>query len=226
MASLTLPFSFTAWICTLLLLLPQVCSTAAPFSQYILAPPSRIVFPVSVHKVNGTVSNAASLTSITGTDSTTGIATFQGPSAVTFDFGKNVAGIVSVVVGNSTVNGSAVVQAGDAWIGVTFSESSMWISGVASDATADAGQDVPLWLPVGQGAGTYTVEPWFQRGGFRYLSLVANASATINVVSVWSNVTFSPDMEDLQAYTGYFNSDDELLNRIWYAGEFVLFFFG
>lgn len=57
------------------------------------------------------------------------------------------------------------------------------------------------------------------------MSLVANASATINVVSVWSNVTFSPDMEDLQAYTGYFNSDDELLNRIWYAGTYASFSF-
>lgn len=149
MASLSSPFSFIIpWICTLAILLPQIVSASAPFSQYILAPPSRIVFPVSVHQVNGTVSNAASLTSITGTDNTTGIATFQGPSAVTFDFGKNVAGIVSLVVGNSTLNGSALTQAGDAWIGVTFSESSLWISGEASDATADAGQDVVRIFPI------------------------------------------------------------------------------
>lgn len=89
----------------------------------------------------------------------------------------------------------------------------MWISGEASDATADAGQDVPLWLPVGQGPGTYTVGPEFQRGGFRYLSPVANTSATVDVVSILSNITFAPD-QDLQDYSGFFNLDNELLNRI------------
>jgi len=208
--------SVKAYTAVTLLLCFQTTS-AALFSQYILAPPSRTVFPVSIHTINGTVSNALSLISLTGTDNTTGTATIQGTSAVTLDFGKNIGGIISITVGNSS--------AADAWIGITFSESSLWISGEASDATADAGQDSPLWIPVGRGPGTYTVEPQFERGAFRYASLVGNTSATVDVASVWCNITFAPDMENLQDYSGWFNSDDELLNRIWYAGEFIIFLF-
>jgi hypothetical protein len=44
----------------------------------------------------------------------------------------------------------------DAQIGLTYTESSLWISGQANDATADAGLNEVLWLPLGKGAGTYT----------------------------------------------------------------------
>jgi hypothetical protein len=64
-------------------LLPAlVC--AAQYEEYILAPASRTLHPVSVHKVNGSVSGAESLIG-----ESTGSATFQGQSAaVTYDFGK------------------------------------------------------------------------------------------------------------------------------------------
>ena len=63
------------------LLLATIVS-AAQYEQYILAPKSRTLHPASVHKVNGSVSNAESLTS-----DSLGNAIFQGPSAVTYDFG-------------------------------------------------------------------------------------------------------------------------------------------
>ena len=187
-------------------------AVAVPYSQYILAPSSRTLYPSSIYKVNGTVENAESLT-----NSAVGNATFTGAnSSVTFDYGKNIAGVVSVTVGTSSSL--------DAFIGLTYTESSEWISGLGSDATADAGIDAILWLPVGQGAGSYSVSREHERGGFRYLSLITNTSATIEVTEISTNFTAAP-VNDLQAYTGYFHSNDELLNRIWYAGKEMHLFY-
>ncbi|GIK02051.1 hypothetical protein Aspvir_006094 [Aspergillus viridinutans] len=183
-----------------------VC-TAVPYEEYILAPASRDLIPKRVYHVNGSISDPSALTNTKG-----GKATFHGVSYVTYDFGHNIAGIVSLDVSQ--------VSSQDAFIGITFSESSLWINNEACDATADAGLDSPLWLPVGHGSGRYTAEKKHNRGAFRYLTLVANTSATIVVESVRVNFTAAPT-HDLRAYTGYFHCNDELLNRIWYAGAYT-----
>lgn len=185
----------------LLLALPV---SAIPYSNYILAPESRTLYPAFVHKVNGSVSAANSLVGKPGS------AVFNGTSSITFDYAKNIAGVVSVTVGHSS--------SPDAFLGLTYTESSLWINGQASDATADAGLDEVIWLPVGKGPGTYTVDRIHERGGFRYLSVVSNSEATIQVTSVVTNYTAAPQ-QDLRAYRGYFHCNDELLNRIWYAGK-------
>lgn len=180
---------------------------ASNYSEYILAPASRTIYPAAIHRVNGSVSNADSLLS-----SPNGNAILTGNSSITFDYTKNIGGIVSVIVASSNLPPDTV-------LGVTFTESSLWINDQACDATADAGLDTPLWLSVGaDGPGTYTVGAEFDRGAFRYLSLVSNASVPIVVTSVAVHFTAAPTQE-LQNYSGYFHSDDDLLNRIWYAGE-------
>ncbi|KAJ5305876.1 hypothetical protein N7508_004891 [Penicillium antarcticum] len=192
-----------------LLLTPALAaaSSSIPYEQYILAPRSRDLIPPSVHSVNGSVTGAKSLTQLSGSE-----ATFYGVSSVTYDFGKNVAGLVSLDVGSSSSS--------SAFLGVTFSESSLYISNQASDATADAGLDTPLWLNVGKGAGKYTPEEKYLRGGFRYLTVVSNTTATVPLKSLRVKFTAAPD-QDLRAYTGYFHSDDELINKIWYAGAYT-----
>jgi len=55
-----------------------VATQSVPYSEYILAPASRTLFPASVYKVNGTVTGAESLTRVNGS------ATFQGVSSVTY----------------------------------------------------------------------------------------------------------------------------------------------
>lgn len=182
--------------------------TGIPYDEYILAPATRDLIPASVYQVCGSVVGASALTS----DSSATNATFSGISSATYDFGRNVAGIVSVGIGSSSSQ--------DAFIGVTFSESSLWINTKASDATADAGLDSPLWFPVGSGPGVYTAERKHNRGGFRYLTLVSNTTATVSVNSVQVNFTAAPT-QDLRAYTGYFHSNDELINKIWYAGAYT-----
>jgi hypothetical protein len=164
------------------------------------------VYPSSVFQINGTVTNADTLTQASGG------ATFQGPSAVTLDFSKNIGGFVSLTVGNSSSSNAALALA--------YTESSEWISGNSSDGTQN-GVDQLIYLPVGQGPGTYTVDKDHERGGFRYLSLISNTSDTIDVSSVSVNFTSAPAQQDLQAYAGYFHSNDEVLNRIWYAGAYT-----
>lgn len=105
---------------------------SVPYSEYILAPSSRTVFPVAVYNINGTVDNAEGL--LNGVNTT---ATFSAVSAVTYDFGKDIAGQVSLVAGDSAYSPDAV-------IGLTYTESSLWIAGYACDAAASEDVDEPL----------------------------------------------------------------------------------
>ena len=110
----------------------------------------------------------------------------------------------------------------DQYIGLTYTESSLWISGEGCDATADAGIDEALWFHV-TGPGNYTVERKHERGGFRYLSLLHNTTGSTEVQQVTVQFTPMPHWQDdqLRNYTGYFHCNDELINRIWYAGAYT-----
>ncbi|KAJ9615742.1 hypothetical protein H2200_001819 [Cladophialophora chaetospira] len=183
--------------------------SAVRYAQYILTPSSRTILPASVYNVNGTVENAAGLLN------TGGNATFTGPSAVTYDFGKNVAGLVSFDY-NTTAN------ARNEYIGISFTESSLWINSDGCDATADAGIDEALWFSV-NGSGHRQASKEHQRGGFRYLNVYHNTSGMVTLSNLSIHFTAVPQKAegDLQAYTGYFHTNDEQLNRIWYAGAYT-----
>lgn len=176
-------------------------------SSYILAPDSRTIHPASIFKINGPITNAASLLG-----SANGNAQFSGSSSVTFDHGKNIAGVVSVTVGTYSSPGAT--------ISLTYTESSLYINNISCDMTAGPQFDEPISLPVGQGPGTYTVDRHHERGAFRYLTLTASNDASILVTSVSTQFTASPVAHDLRHYSGYFHANDEKLNRIWYAGGF------
>ena len=166
---------------------------AIPYDQYILAPPSRILHPIAVYKINGTVTNAESVT-----EGNSGTLVFQDESAVSYDYSKNIAGVVSINVTN--------VSDADQYIGITFSESSLWISGLYSDATADAGRDEALWFHV-TAPGVYTVDAEHERGGFKYLSLVHNSTGRVEISEVTTHFTPIPHYKEdqMRNYTGYFH---------------------
>jgi hypothetical protein len=168
------------------------------YDEYILAPSSRTLYPSSVYTINGTVDNADSLCG-----SSPGSASFQDWSSVAYDYSKNIGGIVSVTVGAT----SDFSQ----FIGVAFSESSLWISGNWSDATADAGNDEILWWQITE-PGVYTFEPKYERGGFRYLTLVHNTTGTVEVTQVSTHFSAVPHFEEdqLRNYTGWFNCNGKL----------------
>ncbi|KAK8168811.1 bacterial alpha-L-rhamnosidase domain-containing protein [Phyllosticta citrichinensis] len=184
-------------------------SHAIPYEEYILAPSSRDLHPVSVYKINGTVNGADTLTG-----DALGSATFTDDSAVTYDYGKNIGGVVSLTIGE--------VSDENQYIGVTFSESSLWISGKSSDATTDSGADEILWFQPKK-AGTYSARREQDRGSFKYLSLVKNTTGTLEVTQVTTHFTAMPHYADdqMRNYSGYFHCDDELINRVWYAGAYT-----
>ncbi|KAI3402130.1 hypothetical protein diail_59 [Diaporthe ilicicola] len=186
---------------------------AVPYGEYILAPSSRTVYPVSVYHVGGTVDNAEGLTGGANTTVTISGSSQAGEnSSVTVDFGRNIAGQVSLAAEDSSDPNAAI------WL--TFSESSLWVSSYGSDAIADSGLDAPIPLSRGGGSGPHTVDRIYARGGFRYLTLINNGTADIQLSGLSVLYTAAPT-QDLQGYTGYFHSNDELLNRIWYAGAYT-----
>ena len=195
---------FAAW------LLPCLAASfrASDYSGYILAPSTRTLAASSIYRVRGNVTNVKSLL-----QSTTVPATIHGPASATLDFGRNVAGIVSIHVGKASKRNTT--------LGVTFSESSAYVSSQASDATQDAGLDKALLFDVGAGPGTYTASKAHSRGAFRYLTIVGSAESTIDVEQVTVNFTAAPTHDLAAPYRGYFHCDDELLNRIWYAGAYT-----
>jgi hypothetical protein len=172
-------------------------SLAIPYSQYILAPKSRTLHPVSVHSSNGSVTTPSHLTTSSPPNSTT---TFRDSSATAYDFGINIAGIVTLHI--------ASVSSPDQYIGVTFSESSLWVSNASSDATADAGKDETLRFHV-TAPGQYTAPREKERGGFRYMTLVHNGTGSVEVSGAEVHYTPMPHWEDdsIGNYTGYFHCD-------------------
>lgn len=135
-------------------------------------------------------------------------------SGVIFDFGKEVGGIVTVTY-TSTGSGT---------LGLAFTEARTFTSTNSDESNGGSGPDGALLVPVSTTTtGTYTMPLKSLRGGFRYMTAFSNADGpTINIKSVSLELSFNPKWPDLRAYGGYFNSNDQLLNRIWYACAYTI----
>jgi hypothetical protein len=132
------------------------------------------------------------------------------------DFGREVGGIVSLSYSSS----------GSGSLGLAFTEASTWI-GEWSDASNGkfAGRDGALYANFSTaGNGTYVMPDKVMRGGFRYMTvfLITDTATTVSISDIELEISFQPTWPNLRAYQGYFHSDDELLNRIWYAGAYTL----
>ncbi|KAK0109311.1 hypothetical protein ONS96_003130 [Cadophora gregata f. sp. sojae] len=180
-------------------------SFAGPWDAYNYSPSSRTVSPISIFTEDFTLLSfyptIANLSS----------------NVLIYDFGKEVGGIV-------TVQYKAV---GSGELGLAFSEARNW-TGRASDGSN--GRYVPradgaLFTPISTTTnGTYTMPDASMRGGFRYLSIFTQTDhmISIEVTKVSLELSFQPTWSNLRAYSGYFHSSDDLLNRIWYAGAYTL----
>jgi len=183
---------------------------ATKFSRYILAPSSRSLTPPTLLTTTGSVQNPDAL--CTDVHNSQGVV-FGANSSITVDFGQNVAGTVSFHVRD--------VSGPDEHIGFTFTESSLWISPYHCDGVADAIVfDEPLWFAVPE-KGDYAANKTRQRGGFRYMSIWHNGTGSVTLGDMHVNFTASPEMTNMRDYKGYFNSDNEKLNRVWYAGAYT-----
>jgi hypothetical protein len=97
----------------------------------------------------------------------------------------------------------------------------MWISPHGSDATQNIGIDETLWFKITE-SGNYSVAPLHDRGGFRYLNVYHNTTGNVTLSHLQTYFTAMPHFPDdgIGKYTGYFHSNDEKLNRVWYAGTY------
>ncbi|CZR60718.1 related to alpha-L-rhamnosidase B [Phialocephala subalpina] len=185
----------------------RTASFPGPWEKYIYAPDSRIVSPIKI--LNPDHSWLSTYPAVTNL-STNG-------SLLIYDFGKEVGGVVKLNY-QSRGNGS---------LGLAFSEARNWTGYVSDDSNGkyQTGADGALMVSIANTTnGSYTMPDSLLRGGFRYLSMFTNNTTNfeLNITSVSLEISFQPTWSDLRAYGGYFYSNDELLNRIWYAGAYTL----
>jgi Bacterial alpha-L-rhamnosidase 6 hairpin glycosidase domain/Bacterial alpha-L-rhamnosidase C-terminal domain len=66
-----------------------------------------------------------------------------------------------------------------------------------------------------------TVTDPMLRGGFRYLTLFLASKGTVTISGVSLKYTAAPLQKDPANYKGWFESSDNTLNKIWYAGAYT-----
>ncbi|KAK5107994.1 hypothetical protein LTR62_008888 [Meristemomyces frigidus] len=201
---------------------PSKPAFPGPWEENNFSPASRKVNPAHILSLD----NGSIIASYPGPSCLSGNA-----SALAFDFGKEVGGIVTIEYSTNGGSGS---------LGLAFSEAKNWI-GLASDSsngafgsnnaslrnTIDQGcDDGALYDFFGSsGSHSYTMDIKELRGGFRYLTLflLTNSSkAILDIADVSVEIGFQPTWSNLRAYQGYFHSNDEELNKIWYSGAYTL----
>jgi hypothetical protein len=180
---------------------------ARPGQNLNYSPHSRTVRPVAVYNTSGTVTDAGAVLSGRRTR-LTGAGSF-----VTLDFGKDVAGLVSLRFAGSD---------GAQRVGLAFNESSMYV-GTTSDASTGGprSRDGAIYADV-NGRTRYTMPGAQLRGGFRYLTIFLDSAGWVDLDRVSLHFTAAPAMRDPADYADYFSSSDSLLNRIWYAGAYTV----
>jgi hypothetical protein len=172
-----------------------------------LSPSSRTLKPVKITETHGQVAFPNAVLS-------GGATVLRGRgSYVVLDFGKEVGGIVSVQIGDAS--------GGTQGLAIAFSESSLY-TGLASDrSNGGDGPDGFLSLNV-TSHGEYVPPKAKLRGGFRYLTVGLTTNGAVELTGVSLQFTAAPTLADLRAYQGSFESNDDLLNRIWYAGAYTV----
>lgn len=197
------------FLITLVLVLAELSIAAQPWQKYIYSPKSRNVAPVSIHSVLGD----AVITS--GSDGY--VISMNAGAQISLDFGVEVGGLVSFTYANASSSGQQLSMA--------FAESPSLVRSISDDtgATPTMDWDKALNITLSQDSSTYTVPKINFRGGFRFVTL--NAQASVTVSNIKCEIGFSPAQEDLRDYSGYFytsDSDVDILNKIWYAGAYTV----
>eukprot|EP01117_Protostelium_nocturnum_P013347 TRINITY_DN4973_c0_g1_i1.p1 TRINITY_DN4973_c0_g1~~TRINITY_DN4973_c0_g1_i1.p1 ORF type:complete len:670 (-),score=152.07 TRINITY_DN4973_c0_g1_i1:233-1999(-) len=132
-------------------------------------------------------------------------------SAVTLDFGKDVGGILSFSIGNTGSNQKTSLN-------VSYSESSLY----AGQYNDDVGDQIVAFDYFLAPHTFFTVPDKDQRGGFRYLTFYLTSPGPIEIynISIYSN--WCIHKKNLRDYSGFFYSEDNLINRLWYGGAYTV----
>ncbi|KAI0477673.1 alpha-L-rhamnosidase B [Xylariaceae sp. FL0804] len=187
----------------------QEAAFPGEWDDYILAPESRTVSPTTVFDL------------ATGEEIglwPTSLALSSSQPGAYLDFSKEVGGIVTVDYEVSSV-------AGQGSLGLAFTEAKDWVGPVSDFSSGNNSRtDGAIYCEFSAvGEYTYVMPDEYLRGGFRYMTLFLlgnNTAATINNISL--EISFQPTWSNLRAYQGYFHSNDDLLNKLWYSGAYTL----
>jgi hypothetical protein len=180
---------------------------ATPEVDYNLSPFSRTLAPVAVERIQGEVSSSDGI--LTG-----GTTTIKGMgSYIVLDFGKEVGGITSLQFGAASDSAQSVFLAYSESVLYTGPQSDTSVGGPSPDGSLSANVTAN---------GTYHVPAERLRGGFRYLTVGLETSGSVELAGVTIDFTPAPTLSDLRAYRGSFRSNDDLLNRVWYAGAYTV----
>ena len=117
------------------------------------------------------------------------------------------------------------ISSGTGVLGLAFTEARNWTGTNSDESNGGSGPDGALYANLtATSHASYTMPLDKLRGGFRYLTLfiIGNSNLTVDIQSVSLEISFQPSWSNLRAYGGYFYSNDDLLNRIWYAGAYTM----
>jgi hypothetical protein len=173
-----------------------------------LSPTSRTVHPTAIYRTTGNVANPQNVltgqpTRITGTN-----------SSITLDFGKEVGGLATLTFGAASDGGQQ--------LGLAFSESSLFVGTDSDTSATHEGRGDGALTAAAPANGGYTMPARYLRGGFRYLTVFLRTSGWVDLTRVSLNFTPAPGKANPADYANYFYSNDNLLNRIWYAGAYTV----
>ena len=185
---------------------PKTSAFSGLWDSNIYAPKTRIVSPTNVLDWPG----------LTPANHSHGFSLSGNGSLITYDFGKEVGGIVRMSYSSK----------GTGSLGLAFTEAKNFV-GEWSDTSNGKfqGPDGAIYSNFTGGEVNYIMPDKSLRGGFRYLTvfmITDGFDASVAIHNVTCELDFMPTWPNLRAYQGYFHSNDELLNRIWYAGAYTL----
>ncbi|KAI9101270.1 alpha-L-rhamnosidase A [Phlyctochytrium arcticum] len=182
-------------------------SAEKPWEKYMLSPSSRSIHPTEITSVTGNVQSPRNLIENRPTRFE------EAKSTVILDFGKEVGGLVSLGFGK--------VKDAKQKFGVAFSESIL-SAGHTSDPSASTGRPESAIEMSATENSTWEMPKHLLRGGFRYMTIFLKSDGWADITNVTLHFTADPERENLADYSGnYFYSNDEQLNRIWYAGAYT-----
>jgi hypothetical protein len=209
------------------------------WQPYVLAPSSHTVQPVSVlaaYPRSGSITgNPDAVLGHGGTVRLTSTGGTTGSPLLIIDFGKEVAGSVSVQVTGASAT-RPVLHAcfseskeemalgpdqndGEATYAPGCDTANIWNGYPGQSYTWDSDSHT---LPLSSATLPGTVTDPTLRGGFRYLTLFLSSPGYVDIGGVSLDYTAAPLEKDPAAYQGWFLSSDNELNKIWYAGAYTV----
>jgi hypothetical protein len=186
---------------------PSGPSFTGPWDKYNYSPTNRTVSPITIYSTD--------FDQISSFPPSNPVILAGNGSTLVFDFGKEVAGIISVTYSAE----------GSGSLGLAFSEARNWTGQWSDSSNSFDTIDGAIYADITDtSSNTYIMPDAKLRGGFRYLTLftTTTSSISVSISDITLEISYAPTWSDLRAYGGYFYSSDDLLNRIWYAGAYTL----